>query len=349
MLDDPRSFGYSLGVATARTAAKAGLNGSDKQGAARRSSSKAPKKTSAATKVPPAPIEYRASLFSSGLLPPGLAEAVQDLEEAVKRPVWLCIQRGPAAQASLGPEVLNMFRTVRTQLAADGPIALVLESPGGYAEDAYRLARFLRHHATGFAAIVPTYAKSAATLLALGADEIVMGTDAEMGPLDAQLWDNEREERSSALDEVQALERLHSVALEQLDETMLTMLGGMRKRTEVLLPIACGFVAEMMVPLLDKIDTVHYAKQSRVLKVAQDYAERLLAPRYPAMRARQIADTLVNQYPEHGFVIDREEMGSLLQRDLEPSVQADDAINRIDECLCQNPPFVAIGRLEEAK
>jgi len=47
---------------------------------------------------------------------------------------------------------------------------------------------------------VPRYAKSAATLLALGADRILLGKFAEIGPLDAQFDDPEREYRLSALD-----------------------------------------------------------------------------------------------------------------------------------------------------
>lgn len=205
----------------------------------------------------------------------------------------------------------------------------------------------LCRHAGGFLAVVPSYAKSAATLLALGAERILMGADAEFGPLDAQLWDTEREERTSALDEVQALERLHSVALEQLDETMMLMMSGAQKRTEVMLPIACRFVSDTMAPLLEKIDTVHYAKQSRVLKVAEDYAERLLLPHHGPKAAADIANQLVNGYPEHGFVIDREEMTQLMGVDLEPPEDAREPIQRLDEILVNEAPFIAIGRLEE--
>ncbi|MGN6276303.1 MAG: SDH family Clp fold serine proteinase [Solirubrobacterales bacterium] len=333
-------------MAATGTAAKASQNGGEKSGSAKRKPKRSPAKKAQAAE-PPAPKTYGTSLFCNQPLTEDFAAAVRDLETALGRPVWLCIQQGEQEEASLGPAVLQMFLSAREILAAEGPVALVLESPGGYAQEAFKLARVLCRHSGGFTAVVPRYAKSAATLLALGAEAILMGADAEMGPLDAQLWDKEREERSSALDEVQALERLPSVALEQLDQTMMVMLTGARKRTEVLLPIACGFVAEMMAPLLDKIDTVHYAKQSRVLKVAQDYAERLLGPHHGPARTKFIADKLVNKYPEHGFVIDREEMGELMGRSLVPSDDAGDAIRRLDELLAQPMPLVAIGKLEE--
>ncbi len=49
---------------------------------------------------------------------------------------------------------------------------LVIDSGGGYAQAAFQIANLFRRHAGGFTAVVPRYAKSAATLLTLGADEI---------------------------------------------------------------------------------------------------------------------------------------------------------------------------------
>jgi hypothetical protein len=296
------------------------------------------------------PISFTASGFSSArFLSPGFVDAVQDLEVAVGRPVWMCIQQGDGPGSTMEGSTRFQFLAARAELEADGPIALLIESPGGYAQDAYGIARILQRHAGGFIAVVPSYAKSAATLLCLGAEDILMGDDAELGPLDAQQWDSEREERASALDEIQALERLHQAALEQLDETMFVMMAGAQKRTEVMLPIACRFVSDLMKPLLEKIDTVHYAKQSRVLKVAEDYARRLLVPIYGPDAAGSIANRLVNGYPEHGFIIDREEMGFILDADLTPPDAAGDAIRRLDQCILTEPDFVAIGKLKEVK
>src|SRR4051812_207602 len=62
-----------------------------------------------------------------------------------------------------------------------------LESPGGDANSAYKLALMLRHVAGCVRVVVPDYAKSAATLLALAGDEIYLAPGAELGPLDAQM------------------------------------------------------------------------------------------------------------------------------------------------------------------
>lgn len=226
-------------------------------------------------------------------------------------------------------------------------MALLIDSPGGLGDAAYQIARILQRDG-GFTVVIPRYAKSAATLLSLGADEAIMGEDAEIGPLDAQLWDQEREEPASALNEVQALDQLHKVALEHLDKTMLTMVAGTRKRTDVLLPIAAKFVSDMMRPMLEKIDAVHYAKQSRILAVAEHYAIRLLCNRgVDEDEARSTADSLVNRYPEHGFVIDRHEAENrALLPLIDTAAPIPDAVRRLEAALWHHP-ITAFGRLEE--
>jgi hypothetical protein len=337
---------YSVRVARGATQTPASAKSNGKG-----SPSQAAKRSRKTKKAAPVSLKkHTASLFcSSKTLSPNFVEAVLDLEKGLERPVWMCIQQGDNKHARLGPLTKVAFLSARRELDAGGPVALLLESPGGLAPDAFSVARTLCRHAGGFTAVVPSYAKSAATLLSLGAERIIMGIDAEFGPLDAQLWDHEREEQTSALDEIQALERLHTAALEQLDETMLTMMAGTQKRTEVMLPIACRFVSDMMKPLLEKIDTVHYAKQSRILKVAEDYATRLLLPHHGPTAAGKIADRLVNSYPEHGFVIDRKEMSDLMGVNLAPPESVKDAVQRLDECLWGDAPLVAIGRLEEVE
>src|SRR5690349_3514350 len=66
-------------------------------------------------------------------------------------------------------------------------IDIWLDSPGGDAHAAYKLILDLRHRSNRLRAVIPDYAKSAATLLALGVDTIFMHAAAELGPLDVQI------------------------------------------------------------------------------------------------------------------------------------------------------------------
>jgi hypothetical protein len=64
---------------------------------------------------------------------------------------------------------------------------LMLNSPGGYGESAEKIIEMCREHCRKeFRVIVPNFAKSAATMIALGADVIVMGYLSELGPIDPQ-------------------------------------------------------------------------------------------------------------------------------------------------------------------
>jgi len=78
-----------------------------------------------------------------------------------------------------------------SMLKSVDPIAdldLVVVSPGGDGTAAESLLDLCRKYCRGvLRVVVPLYAKSAATLLALGADEIVMGETSELGPIDAQV------------------------------------------------------------------------------------------------------------------------------------------------------------------
>ena len=64
---------------------------------------------------------------------------------------------------------------------------LILHSPGGYAEAAESIMNYLRTRFSHIRVIVPHAAMSAATMMALGADEIVMGKHSQLGPIDPQI------------------------------------------------------------------------------------------------------------------------------------------------------------------
>jgi ATP-dependent protease ClpP protease subunit len=78
---------------------------------------------------------------------------------------------------------------------------LVVISPGGDGTAAETMLDLCRKYCGGkLRIVVPLYGKSAATLLALGADEIVMGETSELGPIDAQVMivqDNEDQQVSA--------------------------------------------------------------------------------------------------------------------------------------------------------
>lgn len=69
------------------------------------------------------------------------------------------------------------------------PIDLVLHTPGGLVLASEQIAYALKRHPAKVTVIVPHYAMSGGTLLALAADEILMDPAAVLGPVDPQLGD----------------------------------------------------------------------------------------------------------------------------------------------------------------
>ena len=81
-----------------------------------------------------------------------------------------------------------VLRAIR-QTDDDTPIDIVLHTPGGLVLAAEQIAHAIRSHPARVAVLVPHYAMSGGTLLALAADEIVMDPQAVLGPVDPQLGD----------------------------------------------------------------------------------------------------------------------------------------------------------------
>lgn len=79
--------------------------------------------------------------------------------------------------------VLNAIRATPSAT----PIDIVLHTPGGLVLAASQISSALAEHDGPVRAIVPHYAMSGGTLIALAADEIVVDPHAALGPVDPQL------------------------------------------------------------------------------------------------------------------------------------------------------------------
>jgi len=80
-------------------------------------------------------------------------------------------------------EVLRAIRSA----PKDRPIDLVIHTPGGLVLAATQIAKALHDHPAETRVIVPHYAMSGGTLIALAADKIIMDPHAVLGPVDPQL------------------------------------------------------------------------------------------------------------------------------------------------------------------
>src|SRR5712671_5565952 len=80
-------------------------------------------------------------------------------------------------------EVLRAIRMTDDDVQLD----IVLHTPGGLVLAALQIARAIRGHKAKVTVLVPHYAMSGGTLIALAADEIVMCPHSVLGPIDPQL------------------------------------------------------------------------------------------------------------------------------------------------------------------
>ena len=192
-------------------------------------------------------------------------------------------------------------------------IDLWLDSPGGDAHAAYKLALDLRARANTLRVAIPDVAKSAATLLALAMDEIYLAAGSELGPLDIQLSHPHREsEVISGLDVVGSLSYISEFAIQ------LAVTGGAEilrytglSRKDVLGPML-DFVAQYLRPCIEQIDPHLTRRAYYQLQIGEKYAVDLLRRRSVAKvhrlnedQAKRVAYRLVNHYPVHEFVIER--------------------------------------------
>lgn len=84
------------------------------------------------------------------------------------------------------PYSVTPFEELIYDHSVDRDIHLILASPGGDGETAVRLVRAAQARCRELTVIVPDVAKSAATLVAIGAHWILMAPASDLGPIDPQ-------------------------------------------------------------------------------------------------------------------------------------------------------------------
>ena len=167
----------------------------------------------------------------------------------------------------------------------DKGLLLILYSNGGGVEPAYLISKCCKTAGNSFHVAVPRFAKSAATLIALGADGIHMGIISELGPIDPQVGKYPALALRSALQHITTLVEEHTQASDMF--------------------------ARYLASQLDLRDLGYL---ERVSESAVQYAVRLLASKRLGgeYATEKIAHKLVYEYKDHGFVIDREEARQIL-------------------------------------
>lgn len=181
-------------------------------------------------------------------------------------------------------DVLALYDIV-SRFGQHETIYLFIKSGGGSGQVSLRLMNLLRQHCRKLVALVPLECASAATMLAIGADRILMGPTAYLTAVDTSLnhalspIDRDNDRVSVSLDELQRVIRLWREQQGDAKENAYKSLF------EYVHPLVIGAVdrAESLSIMLCRELLSHHIK---------DQAQ-----------AEQIASTLNSKYPSHSYPI----------------------------------------------
>lgn len=194
-------------------------------------------------------------------------------------------------------------------------VVVALVTFGGHANAAYRISRLLQGMYEDIVVFIPSYCKSAGTLIAAAANRLVFSPFGEIGPLDVQLIErDELGERKSGLTMRSALEDLHARSFELFESFMM----GIKEASSnnISFKLAAEVARDSTVGLMGNIySQIHpdvIGKDFRDLSVATHYGERL-NKKFGNLKSKGI-DRLVHGYPSHDFVIDCDEAQEIFER-----------------------------------
>ncbi|CAJ3418862.1 SppA protein [Burkholderia pseudomallei] len=85
------------------------------------------------------------------------------------------------------PEDINGFMSTMYGMKWDAGLTLILHTPGGVTTAAQTIVSYLMSKFEKIEVIVPTFAMSAGTMIALASQNIVMGRQSQLGPIDPQM------------------------------------------------------------------------------------------------------------------------------------------------------------------
>jgi hypothetical protein len=193
------------------------------------------------------------------------------------------------SQAGLSDYDVPPFVDLLHDIDPGAELDLLLHTTGGDIDQAERIVLLCRK-TTGDAAfrvVVADSAKSAGTLIAIAADEIIMGPPSELGPIDPQIT-------------------ITTFGGETISRPAQSYLDGLE---EIVKSVGEGKLPSAYFPLLDKLDPalIDFCKkaQERSLKFAEQFLMQYMLKDDPA-KAKDVAAELnnVKKYLAHSAVID---------------------------------------------
>lgn len=216
-------------------------------------------------------------------------ELIREIEDRTGSKL-ICYLGGHNAEINRDDAVF--FGDLLHNVPANHSVDLLLQTPGGDIDAAEKLISMVRKRVGSgrLRVIVPDYAKSAGTLIAIGADVVMMSDSSELGPIDPQvtLVDSSGTQISTPIHSYLEAFREHSEALRRKPDDPVALL------------------------MLKKIDPIKFKHFEMVMRRARTIAEDLL--KQGMLRSKPVSSTVSftsiaadlldpNRWPSHGQMI----------------------------------------------
>lgn len=244
-----------------------------------------------------------------------LLTAAKAASEAYEADIYLF--SGSIEEDSLG----EIAEVVTTGFNGRDRCILILATNGGSANGAFRIARFFQRTYSEFWLCCPGVCKSAGTLIALGANRLIMDHFSELGPLDVQIVkEDELGARKSGLLASSTFEALADQTF-SLYSTLMTRIK-VSSYNQISFKLASQLAADMTAQtignLYSQMNPEVIGSERRSLLIAKRYGN-MLAESSENARNHHTVDHFVSCYPSHDFVIDDEEARKWLKNVTLPS------------------------------
>ena len=215
-------------------------------------------------------------------------ESYSAIEERRGRPLIVyATSTRVGLSAQMAGDAVREFIDQVDAIDGDSRVDVLIHSTGGDALAAWKLMAVLRERFDEVGVLVPSTAFSAATLFALGADEIVMHPHASLGPIDPQIQVEVPDGQSKQF----AYEDLGAFVSFLREEVSLT---------------EQEHLAHVVDRLFKSTDPLVVGAAKRAGSLAVEVGERLLLLHMEEKpKARRIAENLAKSFFAHGDAVSR--------------------------------------------
>ena len=226
----------------------------------------------------------------------------------------------PGCSAQMEQDVLPFFIEQIRTMESGGNVDVLILSNGGDPIVSWRIISLLREKFKKITVMIPYTAYSAATLLALGADEIIMHPFGNLGPLDPQLTFADGDGKRKTISYEDITKYLEFVKDSGISDQELLEKAFDRLSAEIP-PTALGF-----------------AKRSSQLGLTM--SQKLLATHMrDENKTKAIAETLNSKFYHHGYPLSRREAKEIGLQLAKPNEKVESLLWNIYEDLNREMQF----------